>query len=98
MEINKHLQLLGMKVKDKVTGVEGVVTTISFDLFGCIQAIVDRGLDKDGKRHDSMWFDVGRLNVTDKKPVMQRPSFEWTDEAIAKGEKGPAEKPKNDRY
>ena len=34
-----HLELLGQKVEDKVTGFRGVVTTISFDLYGCIQAV-----------------------------------------------------------
>lgn len=36
--MNKHFKLLGMEVKDKVTGFKGVVSTITFDLYGCIQA------------------------------------------------------------
>lgn len=34
MSVEKHLELLGMKVKDKVSGFEGVVSTLSFDLYG----------------------------------------------------------------
>jgi hypothetical protein len=90
----KHLDLLGMRVRDRVTGYTGVVASISFDLYGCVQAIVNPGLDKDGKPMDSGWFDVGRLEVADPTPVMDRPSFDWTPEAIASGRKGPAEKPK----
>jgi len=47
--VKKHLSLLGLKVKDKVTGYTGVVASIGFDLYGCVQAIVNPGMDKDGK-------------------------------------------------
>ena len=57
----KHLNLLGMKVEDKVTGFKGVVASISFDLYGCVQAIVNPGADKDGKLMEQCWFDVSRL-------------------------------------
>ena len=40
MIIKKHLDLLGHKVKDKVSDYTGVVISISFDLYGCIQADV----------------------------------------------------------
>lgn len=79
------LELLGMKVEDKVTGTRGVVTSICYDLFGCVQAVINQGIDKDGKALDSHWFDIERLEVTSKEPVMTVPNF---------GEvKGPAEKP-----
>lgn len=93
MSITHHLDFLGKKIRDKVSGVEGVVTSVSFDLYGCIQAVINRGVDKDGKQIESIWLDVGRLNVTDDTPVMPRPHFEWTPQAIAEGEKGPSEKP-----
>lgn len=69
VNIRKHLELLGLKVKDRVTGHEGVVTSIGFDLYGCIQAIVNPGADKEGKLRDSNWFDVNRLEVLEKEPV-----------------------------
>lgn len=93
IHMKKHLDLLGMRVRDRVTGYTGVVASISFDLYGCVQAIVNPGLDKDGKPQDSGWYDVGRLEVTDPTPVMNRPAFDWTPEVIADGRKGPAEKP-----
>ena len=47
--IKEHLEMLGYRVRDKVTGYEGVVTTIGFDLYGCIQATINPGVGKDGK-------------------------------------------------
>ena len=95
--IKKHLDILGLKVEDKVTGMTGVATSISFDLYGCVQVIIDPGLDKDGKPRDGRWYDIGRLAVKTKKPVMQQPVWDMRilEEEIkkAKGKKGPADKP-----
>jgi len=91
MDLQKYLELLGMKAKDCVTGAEGVITSISFDLYGCIQAVVTPGANADGKLESGRWFDVQRLKVTDKKSVMERPNFEHGP--VALGKKGPAEKP-----
>lgn len=84
-----HLNLLGHKVTDRVTGFTGVVTSVSFDLYGCIQAIVHPGLDKDGKPSDQCWFDVNRLQVTGDR-VMPKPDYLRS----APDTKGPAEKPR----
>jgi hypothetical protein len=89
--INKHMGLLGLKVKDKVTGMRGVVASVSFDLYGCVQAIVNPGMGQDGKLLEQVWFDVARLAVLDKKPVMQTPDFECGPQA--EGRKGAAERP-----
>lgn len=94
IDLKKHLDMLGLKVQCRVTGFKGTVTSIGFDLYGCIQAIVNPGVDKDGKPLDSHWFDVGRLDVLDTKPVMKRPQFEWTQQVVAAGGKGPADKPR----
>ena len=75
--LEAYLDLLGQKATDKITGVKGVITSISFDLFGCIQAIVKpAGLDKDGKMQDGYWLDVQRLDVEKGKPMMDRPDFQ----------------------
>ena len=91
MKIREHMKLLGMRVADKVTGQTGVVTSISFDLFGCIQAVVVPPIGKDGVQPDGGWFDVRRLNVTGSLPVMPAPDFEAG--YIAEGRKGAADKP-----
>lgn len=72
----KDLQLLGKKVRDKVTKVEGIVTSISFDLYGCVQAIVNPGVGSDGKLLEVFWYDVKRLEVTDNKRAMEAPDFD----------------------
>lgn len=70
------LSILGYKVKDRVTGFKGVVISISFDLPGCVQAIVNPGLDtKKGVVGDPMWFDVNRLEIISDNPVMTPPKF-----------------------
>jgi hypothetical protein len=91
-KIENHIKLLGLKVKDRVTGFRGVVTTISFDLYGCIQAVVHPGLGKDKKLGDCQWFDVNRLAVESHVPVMDRPDF--VSGLQAEGKQGAAEKPR----
>ncbi len=91
MNVNKHLDLLGRRVEDKVTGFKGVVASISFDLYGCVQALVNPGADKNGKLQEQNYFDVPRLIVSKAAPVMDRPNFEYGIDA--EGKKGAAEKP-----
>jgi len=87
MVVRKHFELLGHRVKDKVSDYRGVVISISFDLYGCIQADVrPLELDKDGKLQVGHWLDVSRLKVLSKKPLMDVPNFEWGE--VAKGRKG----------
>lgn len=88
---HQHLQLLGHRVQDKVTGLEGVVTSVCFDLYECIMAAVHPGIDANGKPAESNRFDVSRLTVLPEPPVMQQPDFVSGD--IADGKHGPADKP-----
>jgi hypothetical protein len=89
--MNSHLSLLGCRARDKVTGIEGVVTTVSFDLYGCIQAVLTQKADEKGEYKMSPWFDVTRLDIVDHNPVMTQPNFELG--YVAEGKKGAAEKP-----
>lgn len=88
----RYLDLLGLAVEDCVTGYKGVVTSVTFDLYGCIQAIVSPPMDKDGKVADGHWLDVHRLKVTNPNPVMDRPQFD-VEEDYTSHSKGPADKP-----
>ena len=55
----KDMHLLGLKVTDQVTGFSGVVTSVGYDLYGCIQAIVTPQLKADAtKLEESRWFDT----------------------------------------
>lgn len=92
LEIKKHLSLLGLKVRDRITGFTGVISTVGFDLYGCIQAIVTPEYDKEKKElKQGTWFDINRLEILNKTPVMQIPDFYYGE--VAKGNKGSAEKP-----
>jgi hypothetical protein len=74
--VKEHFELLGRKAKDVVTGFEGVVTSISFDLYGCVQAVVSPGLNEKQEPGDGRWFDTKRLVPLSAEPVMTVPSFE----------------------
>lgn len=77
--MKEHMKLLGLPVRDSVTGFEGVVTSLSFDLYGCVQAIVTPpSNDKGDKIEDSRWFDTKRLKVRSDEPVVPVPTFEGT--------------------
>ncbi len=69
------MRLLGFRVKDRITGLQGVVTSVSFDLYGCVQALIAPG-EKDGKLMESWWLDEKRLEKIGDAPVMELPSFE----------------------
>lgn len=84
--ISQALGILGSKVRDRVTSFAGVATSVSFDLYGCVQVVIQPGLDKDGKPQDGHWYDFSRLEVTEPERVMVAPPFAGFDV-------GPAEKP-----
>ena len=93
VNIKKHLDMLGLRVEDRVTGFKGVIATVGFDLYGCIQAVVNPGIGTDGKLQDSQWFDIGRLWILNPEPVMPIPEFDWTPQVLSEGGKGPADRP-----
>jgi hypothetical protein len=92
MNVSKHIKLLGLRAQDKVTGFTGVVTSVAFDLYGCVTALLNPGMDKDSKLADQTWFDVGRLKILNQNPVMEPPNFVTGPQA--EGRQGAAEKPK----
>lgn len=71
--VNENMSLLGMPVIDKVTGFAGVVQSVSFDLFGCIQLSVAPPM-KDGKVEPGLWLDSCRCTITGER-VMSPPDF-----------------------
>ena len=88
---DEHLAILGKPGKDVVTGFSGVVTSVSFDLYGCAQAVITPPTDDKGEVKNGQWFDVARIEVTSDEPVMRVPNFD--EGYIASGLKGAAEKP-----
>jgi hypothetical protein len=73
--MREHFKLLGFAVRDVVTGFAGVVTSISFDLYGCVQAVVTPFVDEKGVAGDGRWHDTKRLVATSDAPVMAVPTF-----------------------
>jgi hypothetical protein len=72
--MKEFLKLLGTRQRDKVTGFIGVVGSIAFDAYGCVQAWLTPPVGKDGKTQDGVWFDVKRLEAKGGR-VMPVPSF-----------------------
>ncbi len=66
--------LLGQRVRDKVTGLEGVVIARVEHLTGCDTVAIHPGLDKDGKVMDPHWCDFTRCEVIDATSVMAVPT------------------------
>lgn len=96
MDISRdHIKLLGWKVTDRVTGFKGIVESISFDLYGCLQAVVRPAVNEKNEVLDGRWFDVNRLVVDGDGPVMPMPEFRLTTRH--KDVTGPADKPIPDR-
>lgn len=89
--MKKHINLLGKKAKDLVTGYSGVITTISFDLYGCVQAVITPPVDEKGETKNGTWFDVTRLQILSQAPVMDLPDF--NQGYVAEGKKGCSIKP-----
>ncbi len=94
--VNAHIDMLGKTARDRVTGMQGVVSSISFDLYGCIQAVLTPPIDKDGKLPDGRWLDVHRLELLGDERCMAVPQFEKAPKfgaTPATHTHGPAEKP-----
>ncbi len=74
--LSSYFDLLGRRVKDKISGHEGVCDALTFDLFGCVQVAVAPPVDKDGKFVEGRMLDVHRVQVIDADTrVMPRPTF-----------------------
>lgn len=87
----RHIELLGYKAKDKVTGFSGVIDSVCFDAYGCIQISLKPPMNKDGEIPQGYWFDVTRLEIDTKKRVVEMPNF--YQGYVAEGRKGASVKP-----
>jgi hypothetical protein len=90
MKINKHIKLLGLKAEDKVTKTKGVISSICFDLYGCIQVTITPK-SKENKLVQCYWYDISRLKILSKKPIIKRPNYEYGSQA--EGKQGCFDKP-----
>jgi hypothetical protein len=68
---------LGNKVKDSISGIEGLVTARFEYLYGCVRCEVQpEGVDKDGKPFESIVVDEQRLSLV--KPTKPKVSSDST--------------------
>jgi hypothetical protein len=88
--LEKHLNNLGKRGSDKVTGCTGIIDSVCYDLYGCIQYCLRPAMRPDGEIPSGHWFDVTRLVINDAQ-IIPPPAFHLG--YIAEGNKGPADKP-----
>lgn len=86
------IQLLGRAGKDKVTGFIGIITSVSFDLYGCICVVLHPPM-KDGNVPDGKWYDVQRIECLPDDRVMPVPKFSAMATEPADYTHGAADKP-----
>jgi hypothetical protein len=65
----KH-PMLGTKMRDTITGFEGVVVCYSQWLTGCNTFGLQAEVNKDGKVPETEWFDENRCEVIKAKPAV----------------------------
>jgi len=58
-------EILGRSAVDKVSGFEGVVTSVSLDLSGCLQALIMPAAKDGNELIGSAWFDTSRIELGD---------------------------------
>lgn len=75
VDVKWNLDLLGRNIEDRITRMKGVVSSVSFDLQGCVQALISPGVLADGKLGDSYWLDVSRLEIRGGR-VMEPQQFD----------------------
>lgn len=63
---------LGVLAEDKITGFRGRVTGLVAYITGCNQALLAPKCKADGTHVESQWYDLERLKVIDKKPLLIR--------------------------
>ncbi len=57
----------GDKVRDMISGLEGIVVGETTYLNGCVRFIVQPKINKDGKVPDSEWVDSQQIKILEKK-------------------------------
>lgn len=85
---------LGDKVRDRITGMTGIVVSRSEHLFGCERYWVEPQEVKDGKPVDGRWFDQDSLELV-TAGVIQRTRVRVVEEVAPVQRKtgGPSNQP-----
>ena len=69
--------MLGLRKVDRITGFAGIVTSVSFDLYGCVAALLTAPVVDQAKDPEQRWFDIKRVDdpATGEARVMDAPKF-----------------------
>ena len=62
-------EMLGKPAKDKITGLQGIITAKVVYVSGCIQYCIQPPIDKDGKLVESNYFDEGRIEIVSSEKI-----------------------------
>lgn len=60
---------LGDKVRDKITGFEGIVVSYSRHIAGCDRLWIEPKIGADGKRGDGVWIDIDLAEIVEASVV-----------------------------
>jgi len=91
--IQESINYLGQRGRDKVSKFAGTVTSVCFDLYGCLQVVLTPDVDKDGEAKDGNWYDINRVELLDEPRRMPVPTAFATNLAAPGAyEKGAAAK------
>ena len=63
---------MGKKVKDKVTGLTGIITARSENLYGCNRYLIQPPAGKDSKVPDAWWVDEDQMTVVGDGVTVKR--------------------------
>lgn len=92
--ITRYFNVLGYLCRDRISLIEGVIESVSFDAMGCVQGLLrPQGLDKDGDVHRGLWLDHKRLEIIGEHRLLDLPMFMDGAGLIPGAEQGPAAKP-----
>jgi hypothetical protein len=75
---------LGQKVRDKISGFSGIVTSYAKHLNGCDRAWISPPVDKDGKLMDGSWFDVVQLEAIEEAALVTQQTNEKLGGPVSK--------------
>ncbi len=88
-----YFDVLGFEAVDVVTGFEGVVSDVSFNLYGCVMVTLTPKQHKDKiEEASNRWFDHKRITITSNARVLEPPR-EW----LVGREPGPMARPADPR-
>lgn len=69
--------MLGYEAKDIITNQRGIISSVSFDLYGCIQVLMTPTQVKEGEDYKLIgWNDINRIKINkQKKKIMAHPDY-----------------------